>query len=170
MEIKSWMVRFARVEDSIRERISIFRKEGFFRNLLFRYELEILIGSGRGSANIPEIIGWRILTWIVISILIRIISIAELIKSNTSKKSEITSPYRYKWLKITEFSFSAKTQKDTFEPAMADWDEEIFEALQENKDARLFMINLRNTYGYILAMWQKSPIGDLLEYVRKFAS
>ena len=53
---------------------------------------------------------------------------------------------------------------------MADWDEEIYEALNINKDASLFMINARNTYAFILAMWQKSPIGDLIEYVRKFAS
>ena len=52
---------------------------------------------------------------------------------------------------------------------MADWDEEIYNALKEDENASLLMINLRNTYGFILAMWQKSPIGDLIEFVVKIA-
>jgi hypothetical protein len=53
---------------------------------------------------------------------------------------------------------------------MAEWDEEIFEALNKNKDANLFIINVRNTYGFIVAMCQKSPLGDLIEFVRKIAN
>lgn len=78
--------------------------------------------------------------------------------------------YSQKMLQISAFWFSSKTHKEVFLQIMADWDEEIFEALKENKDANLFMINVRNTYGFIMAMWQKSPLGDLLEYVRKIAS
>ncbi len=81
-----------------------------------------------------------------------------------------SEPFRYKLLKITKFLFSAKTQKNVFEPTAADWDEEIYEALKENKDANLFMINVRNTYAFVVSMWQKSPLGDLLEYVRKIAN
>ncbi len=44
------------------------------------------------------------------------------------------------------------------------------QALEENKDARLRMINVRYTYAFIIAIWQKSPLGDLIEYVRKIAS
>ncbi len=84
--------------------------------------------------------------------------------------SQVVKSPRYNLLRLSGHLFSSKTQKEVFLPAMADWDEEIFEALKENKDANLFMINVRNTYGFIIAMWQKSPLGDLLEYVRKFAS
>ena len=38
-----------------------------------------------------------------------------------------------------------------------------------NKNIQLLMINLRNTYGFIIAIWQKSPIGDLIEFVVKIA-
>jgi hypothetical protein len=85
-------------------------------------------------------------------------------------KMKIYRPYNYFWLSFTKCIFSSKTQKDTFEPAIAEWDFEIYEALKENKDSSLFMINVRNTYGFIMAMWQKSPLGDLIEYVRKIAS
>ncbi len=91
-------------------------------------------------------------------------------KSSKSKESKITLPHRYKSLKFTSIFFSTKTQKEVFLTAMSDWDEEVFEALRKDKDANLFMINVRNTYGFIITMWQKSPLGDLLEYVRKFAS
>jgi hypothetical protein len=87
-----------------------------------------------------------------------------------TKKLKVALPYRSKMLEITSLFFSVKTQKEVFLQIVFDWDEEIFEALKENKDANLFMINVRNTYGFIMAMWQKSPLGDLLEYVRKIAS
>ena len=53
---------------------------------------------------------------------------------------------------------------------MSDWDDEIFEALKKDKEANFFMIDVRNTYYFILTMSQKSPIGDLIEFVRKIAS
>ena len=99
-----------------------------------------------------------------------LIRMIQLVKNAKTQKVDIFTPSRYKTLKITSILFSAKTQNEIFLPAMSDWDEEIFEALKENKDANLFMINVRNTYGFIMAMWQKSPLGDLLEYVRKIAS
>jgi hypothetical protein len=103
-------------------------------------------------------------------------ALADLIKlisgfsSKTGRNKITTLPYRYRLIKLTKIMFSTKTQKEVFLTAMAEWDEEIYEVLKENKDANLFMINVRNTYGFIMAMWQKSPLGDLIEYVRKIAS
>ncbi len=94
----------------------------------------------------------------------------ENIKNQKNKLFLISKPFRYKLFKVSQVFFSPKTQKEVFQPIISDWDEEIFEALKENKDANLFMINVRNTYGFIMAMWQKSPLGDLLEYVRKSES
>jgi hypothetical protein len=89
---------------------------------------------------------------------------------NQTKRVSLEQPLFTRFLRISGFLFNSKTQKDTFELIVADWQEEYFEALKENKDANLLMINVRNTYGFIMAMWQKSPLGDLLEYVRKIAS
>jgi hypothetical protein len=99
-----------------------------------------------------------------------LIGIIDLIEKIQTKELQLSTSPRYKLLKLSHLVFSAKTQKEVFLPAMAEWDEEIFEALKKDKDAKLFMINLRNTCGFIIAMWQKSPLGDLLEYVRKIAS
>jgi len=98
-----------------------------------------------------------------------LLRITDFIKNRKAKKSEIKSPYRYKLLKLSGILFSPKTQTEVFLPAMADWDEEIYEALKKDKDANLFMINVRYTYAFLAAMWQKSPIGDLIEFVVKIA-
>jgi hypothetical protein len=99
-----------------------------------------------------------------------IIKMIDSFSNSKMLSSQVTIPLRYKCVKLTELFYSAKTQKEIFLPTMAEWDFEIYEALKENKDANLFMINVRNTYGFVMAMWQKSPLGDLIEYVRKIAS
>lgn len=88
----------------------------------------------------------------------------------TAKSREVKVPFRYKLLRLTKLFFSSKTQKQTFEQIVGDWDEEIFEELRKDINTKAFFINARNTYAFILAMWQKSPIGDLIEFVRKIAS
>lgn len=90
-------------------------------------------------------------------------------RNSGSKKLKISQPFRYKLLKLSELLFSTSTQKEIFLPAMADWDQEIYDALVKDRDAELFIINARNIYGFILAMWRKSPIGDLIEFVVKIA-
>jgi hypothetical protein len=100
----------------------------------------------------------------------KIIDNRKLLDEEEERKVEIVTPKHYKFLRLSETLFSMMTQKEVFEQLIADWDFEIYEVLQKDKDANLFMINVRNTYGFIMAMWQKSPLGDLLEYVRKIAS
>jgi hypothetical protein len=95
--------------------------------------------------------------------------IAYLTKSRNFEESKIIAPGRYQLLKISEIFFSAETQKEVFLQAMIDWDEEIYEVLEKNKNASLFMINARNTYAFLAAMWQKSPLGDLIEFIGKIA-
>ncbi len=65
--------------------------------------------------------------------------------------------------------FSTKTQKEIFEPIVADWQEEYFEALFKKEIWKARWINVRYTYAFLAAMWQKSPIGDLIEFISKFA-
>lgn len=82
----------------------------------------------------------------------------------------INIPYQYKLLKITNFLFSSKTQKNIFEPIIGDWQEEYFEALFKKEILKSHWINVRYAYEFIKAMWMKSPFGDLIEFIRKIAS
>ena len=72
-------------------------------------------------------------------------------------------------LKIASFFYSLKTTKNVFEPITADWQEEYFEALFKKEIWKARWINIRYTYAFIVSMWQKSPIGDLLEFISKIA-
>ena len=83
--------------------------------------------------------------------------------------SKFMISYDYKLLKVTEFLFSPKTQKEVFQPIAADWNEEYFEALFKQEIWKARWINVRYTYAFIVTMWQKSPIGDLIEFISKIA-
>jgi hypothetical protein len=72
-------------------------------------------------------------------------------------------------LVISSFFYSAKNQKEIFEPILADWQEEYFEALFKKEIWKARWINVRYTYTFLAAMWMKSPIGDLIEFVIKIA-
>jgi hypothetical protein len=70
---------------------------------------------------------------------------------------------------ISGFLYSSKTQKEVFEPIIVDWQEEYFEALFKKEIWKARWINVRYTYAFLAAMWQKSPIGDLIEFISKLA-
>ena len=74
-----------------------------------------------------------------------------------------------KFLLASNFLYSAKIQKEIFEPIASDWQEEYFEALFKKEIWKARWINVRYTYAFIVAMWQKSPIGDLFEFISKIA-
>jgi len=73
------------------------------------------------------------------------------------------------FLKIGQFLFSEKNYIKVFEPIIADWQEEYFEALNKKEICKARWINARYTYAFLAAMFQKSPIGDLIEFIRKIA-
>jgi hypothetical protein len=73
------------------------------------------------------------------------------------------------FLRISNFLFSTKTQKEVFEPIVTDWQEEYFDALFKKEIWKARWINVRYTYAFLIAMWQKSPIGDLIEFISKIA-
>lgn len=75
----------------------------------------------------------------------------------------------YNILNLTNFLFSPKHNKDVFQPIVADWQEEYLEALFKKETWKARCINVRYTYAFLAAMWQKSPIGDLIEFVIKIA-
>lgn len=77
-------------------------------------------------------------------------------------------PSRF-WLKLVLFLYSSKDVKEVFEPIASDWQEEYFEVLSKKEIWKTRWINVRYTYAFLLAMWQKSPIGDLIEFILKVA-
>ncbi len=74
-----------------------------------------------------------------------------------------------KLLLISSFFYSPKNQKEVFEPIVIDLQEEYFEALFKKEIWKARWINLRYTYAFLTAMWQKSPIGDFIEFISKIA-
>ena len=68
---------------------------------------------------------------------------------------------------IVYFFYSNRIQKEIFEPITADWQKEYFEALSKKEIWKVRWINVRYTYAFIVAMFQKSPIGDLIELIGK---
>lgn len=96
-------------------------------------------------------------------------SITKLMFYNKSWSKYLHSLPLHNLLKITSFFYSRKTQKEVFEPITLDWQEEYFEALDDREIWKSRWINVRYTYAFILAMIQKSPIGDLFEFILKIA-
>ena len=72
-------------------------------------------------------------------------------------------------LNISGFLYSPKTQKEIFRPIVAEWQYEYFEDLKNKRFGRAKYTNIRWIYHFLLAMWMKSPIGDLIEFISKFA-
>ncbi len=70
---------------------------------------------------------------------------------------------------LSGFLFSPKTQTEVFQPIEADWQEEYFEALFKNEVWKARWINVRYAYAFLAAMWMKSPIDDVIEFVMKVA-
>lgn len=84
-------------------------------------------------------------------------------------KREILRPPGLYLLSIADFFYSSKTVKEVFKQTISDWHEEYFEALNKKEIWKARWINVRYTYTFLIAMWQKSPIGDLIEFVIKIA-
>jgi hypothetical protein len=74
-----------------------------------------------------------------------------------------------KLLKISNFLYSIKDQKEIFNPAIADWQEEYFQALSKNEIWKARWINVRYVYAFLATMFKNIPIGDLIEFIKKVA-
>ncbi len=107
--------------------------------------------------------------WIVITVFYTdtVVWFINLLVSRTENLIHI--PTDAKLLAISKILYSAKIQRELFEPIVADWQEEYFEALLKKEIRKARWINVRYTYAFLAAMWQKSPIGDLIEFISKLA-
>ncbi len=70
---------------------------------------------------------------------------------------------------IPNLCYSPKTKEMVFNPIKSDWQNELFDAKLRKQTWKAMQINARYSYAFLSAMWQKSPIGDLVEFVSKFA-
>lgn len=118
---------------------------------------------------IPKSLEWYITGIYCFYTIVIIIIDSKYIREQLNRNATIiNTPHRYKLLKLTRLIFSAKTQQEIFEQNMADWDFEIYDALESEENYRLLMINIRHIYSFFLVLWLISPIGDLIEFVCKF--
>jgi hypothetical protein len=65
--------------------------------------------------------------------------------------------------------YSLKTKETVFDPIRADWQDELAEAKQKREVWKAVQINIRYSFAFVAAMLLKSPLGDLIELVRKIA-
>jgi hypothetical protein len=71
---------------------------------------------------------------------------------------------------IPNIFYSPKTKETVFEPLKSDWQTELTNTKLRNHTWKTFEINFRYSTAFIFAMVQKSPLGELIEYVRKIAN
>ncbi len=67
----------------------------------------------------------------------------------------------------TKFLYSRSVVEKIFSQTINDWHIEYFEALSEGEELKTYWINISYTYTFVAAMFQKSPLGGLLEFVVK---
>lgn len=65
--------------------------------------------------------------------------------------------------------YSPGTHKEVFQPLLADWREEYFEAVQQNQKLKACWISACYAWAFLMAMLQRSPLGDLMESLRASA-
>ncbi len=89
------------------------------------------------------------------------------LNSLPQKKTKLFSASGFNLLSISSFLYSVKNQKEVFEPIVAEWHFEFFEDLKKGRVLKAKWTNIRWTYHFLVAMLQKSPIGDFIEFIRK---
>lgn len=86
-----------------------------------------------------------------------------------SNKHRVKLPLSRRFSKITSFLFSEETQEEVFDPIEADWNKELFDSLEQNAFWKARWITVKYIYFSIKTMLLISPIGDLIEFIKKFA-
>ena len=156
----------------------VITRKTFYRRLLkllivFLLFLVVIAWNDTSSGThiiIPKSLdGYVDFTMTLSMIFVVVIDYLEFYKNHKGLNSLLHKSFQHNLLKITEFLFSAKIQKEIFEPITVDWHEEYFEALFKKEIWKARWMNMRYTYAFFAAMWQKSPIGDLIEFVNKIA-
>lgn len=64
---------------------------------------------------------------------------------------------------IPNIFYSPRTKQMIFEPLKADWQEELYEAKLRKQTWKALEINIRYSFAFVAAMFQKTPVGNLIE-------
>jgi len=160
--------------NKIREKIYLFlldesgdnlkKAQEFLRNKNFPE----LIDNEKKEVGMMILKGLFFLTPIIVERLLILLP-KFLAKKLYTPKVNVSFPYHSFWLSIAKFLYSPKNFSNVFVPIVSDWQEEYFEALSKKEIWKARWINVRYTYAFTVAMWQKSPIGDFIEFVIKIA-
>ena len=83
--------------------------------------------------------------------------------------NHVYAPYGSFWLSVTNFLYSKENFESVFKPIVGDWREEAYDAIKFRALWKIRWLHVRYTFIFLTAMWQKSPFGDLIEFVVKIA-
>lgn len=73
-----------------------------------------------------------------------------------------SAPLIFLW-EIPNMFYSPRTKQMIFEPLKADWQEELYEAKLRKQTWKALEINIRYSFAFVAAMFQKTPVGNLIE-------
>lgn len=82
--------------------------------------------------------------------------------------SLLVIPLIFLW-EIPNLFYSSKTREMVFEPLRADWQEELADAKLNRDMWKILVVNVRYSVAFVSSVIQKSPLGDLVEFVGKLA-
>ena len=85
---------------------------------------------------------------VTVTVLLLVFLLIIIFGKNILSKSVVFLPLSSKYLRTGKFLFSPKTQKEIFEPIVADWQEEYFEALFKKDIWKARWINVRYTNAF----------------------
>lgn len=87
--------------------------------------------------------------------------------SQEQKSLYLNGSLSSKMLKISAFLYSKKTHEQVFKPFCGDWEEEWRDALFKKEFKRAYWINVRDFCTFLVMMIQRTPVKDLIEFIKK---
>ncbi len=81
---------------------------------------------------------------------------------------KVEKPPGSKLLAAANFFFKEQTVKGVFEQIVCDWRNEHYKALAEKRLIKARWVTIRGHWEFYCAAYKQSPIGDLIEEIRKF--
>lgn len=90
---------------------------------------------------------------------------------STDRQSLVVHPPGMSMLKLARVIYSDKYAKEQFEPAVADWHSEYFDALESNASRpKMFFVRLRNTWAILKLFGIVSWLGVIGKFITRMFS
>lgn len=128
-----------------------------FRRLLFNAERRMIEGL---TLAYP----------VFVTVINALIAVTQSIAERIIARQRILPAPGARLLRIATLLYSGKTVEEVFKQAVGDWREDYFDAVSSGDKTRARIVNIRGRYTFLKMMILRSPIGDLLEIIRKIAS